>query len=340
MNKKKKQKKKKKVFSNEINLKAKASIENMTLFSNPMTVAFRNKEYAAYSIETLLGLKLSENMKDEMIIHTEDLITRLGQRDARLDVLIKFPKKKIHVEIQNIRNKDEVERAMFYMGSILFDVGKGQKKIKPYNFVSIWICAFNPLGEDVPDLPYYTFEQMYTKKEDMHGIEGTFKLRDGVTLIFINAGFKWEKILNERELTNSEIALMEYLEDMKQSDVDKIMHKEASNVLSLYKEGGSMYDKLHEEYMYFHDKEMRLDRKKAEQKGEQRGIKIGEERGIKIGEQQGIKIGEERGIKIGEQQGVDSEKIATAKRLLAKKQDLSFIAEMTMLDIKTIESLQ
>lgn len=101
-----------------------------------------------------------------------------------------------------------------------------------------------------------------------------------------------------------------------------------------------MYDKLHEEYMYFHDKEMRLDRKKAEQKGEQRGIKIGEERGIKIGEQQGIKIGEERGIKIGEQQGVDSEKIATAKRLLAKKQDLSFIAEMTLLDIKTIESLK
>ena len=93
-----------------------------------------------------------------------------------------------------------------------------------------------------------------------------------------------------------------------------------------------MYDKLHEEYMYLHEKEMKLDRKQAELRGEQRGIKIGEE--------QGIKIGKEQGVKIGEQRGIDVEKIATAKRMLEMNLDLDIISKATDLDIKIIESLR
>lgn len=77
-----------------------------------------------------------------------------------------------------------------------------------------------------------------------------------------------------------------------------------------------MYNKLHEEYMYFKRKEMEQNRKKAEQEA--------------------FEIGFQRGIKIG----IYLEKIATAKRLLAMKQDLNFIAKVTLLDIKTIESLK
>ena len=65
-----------------------------------------------------------------------------------------------------------------------------------------------------------------------------------------------------------------------------------------------MYNKLHEEYMRLHGKELRQERKKYELIGEQKG------------------------------------NISTAKRMLKMNLDLHLIAEATNLDIKKIESLR
>ncbi len=99
---------------------------------------------------------------------------------------------------------------------------------------------------------------------------------------------------------------------MQKANVQNIVHKEASDVLSLYKEGGSMYNKLHEEYMRLHGKELRQERKKYELIGEQKG----------------------------EIKGISSEKVSTAKRMLQDNLDIAFIAKYTNLDIKKIESLR
>ena len=295
-------------FPVEIQKKARMSIKKMTLFSNPMTVAYRDKTYAAYSVETLLGVKVTEKMKEEMIVHTENILTRLDKKDARLDALIEFPSKKIHIEIQYARRKDEIERAAFYIGSILFDIGKGKDKIEPYNLTSIWICNFNPLKGKAPELPYYTFKFKYDKKEDVISYDESFELDVGITLIFINARYKWQQLSEKRALTKTEQAIKEYVEDMQKANVQNIVHKEASDVLSLYKEGGSMYNKLHEEYMRLHGKELRQERKKYEL--------------------------------IGEQKGEIKGKISTAKRMLQDNLDIAFIAKYTNLDIKKIESLR
>ena len=304
-------------FAKDIELKATMSIENMTLFSNPMTVAYRDKDYAAYSVETLLGQKVTEEMKREMVVTAENPLSGLDKRDARLDAVIEFPSRKIHIEIQNISREDDIPRSPFYLGGLLFDINKGVKVIPPYSLFSIWICNFNPLSKKgIPELPYYTFEQMYRKKEGIVGTEESFELEDGVTLIFINAQYDWDRLMEERELTDGERALMEYLNDMNQSHLKKIIHKEAFNVLSLYKEGGPMYDKLHEEYKHLHEKEI------------SEYIKEGKEAGVAEGKVE------------GRAEGIDAEKIATAKRMLEMNLDLNIIAQATALDTKTIESLR
>ena len=87
-------------------------------------------------------------------------------------------------------------------------------------------------------------------------------------------------------------------------------------MLSLYKEGGPMYDKLHEEYKHLHEKEI------------SEYIKEGKEAGVAEGRAE------------GKAEGIDAEKIATAKRMLEMNLDLNVIAQATALDTKTIESLR
>ena len=87
-------------------------------------------------------------------------------------------------------------------------------------------------------------------------------------------------------------------------------------MLSLYKEGGPMYDKLHEEYKHLHEKEI------------SEYIKEGKEAGVAEGRAE------------GRAEGIDAEKIATAKRMLEDKLDIALISKYTNLDEKTIESLR
>ena len=101
---------------------------------------------------------------------------------------------------------------------------------------------------------------------------------------------------------------MEYLKDMKRSDVSEIVHKEAFDVLSLYKEGGPMYGEVHEEFMEYHKEEA----EKLLAKGKA----------------------------LGREEGVDAEKLATARRMLEMNLDLNIISKATDLDTKTIESLR
>ena len=300
-----------KVYTEEEKARASEDVSNMTLFSDAMTVAYRDKTYTAYSLESILGMKVSDTMKDEMVVHAENWLKRMKSRDACLDVVIEFPTERIHIEIQQLKKKDGIARSMFYLGMLLSDIRKGQRLIDPYHVISIWICDYNPIpGSE--ELPFYTFENTYKKRDNMVCAREPFELDDGITMIFVNAGYDWEKLKGERDLTHEERALMEYLKDMKKSDLSDIVHKEAFDVLSLYKEGGPMYGEVHEEFMEYHkeEAEMLLAKGRAEGRAE------------------------------GEKKGLQKEKLATAKRMLEMNLDLNIISKATNLDVKTIESLR
>ena len=301
----------KRIYTEEERARATEDVSNMTLFSDAMTVAYRDKTYTAYSLESLLGMKVSDSMKDEMVVHAENWLKRLENRDACLDVVIEFPSEKIHIEIQQLKRKDGIPRSMFYLGMLLSDIRKGKKQIDPYHVISIWICDYNPIpGSE--ELPFYTFENTYRKRENMVGIDSPFELDDGITMIFVNASYDWEPLKRMRELTREEKALMEYLKDMKRSDVSEIVHKEAFDVLSLYKEGGPMYGEVHEEFMEYHKEE-------AEKL---------------------LAKGKAEGIAEGEKKGLQKEKLATARRMLASNFDIDTISAMTMLTKEEILDLK
>ncbi len=301
----------KRIYTEEERARATEDVSNMTLFSDAMTVAYRDKTYTAYSLESLLGMKVSDSMKDEMVVHAENWLKRLENRDACLDVVIEFPSEKIHIEIQQLKRKDGIPRSMFYLSMLLSDIRKGKKQIDPYHVISIWICDYNPIpGSE--ELPFYTFENTYRKRENMVGIDSPFELDDGVTMIFVNASYDWEPLKRMRELTREEKALMEYLKDMKRSDVSEIVHKEAFDVLSLYKEGGPMYGEVHEEFMEYHKEE-------AEKL---------------------LAKGKAEGIAEGEKKGLQKEKLATARRMLASNFDIDTISAMTMLTKEEILDLK
>ncbi len=76
------------------------------------------------------------------------------------------------------------------------------------------------------------------------------------------------------------------------------------------------------------------------QYGEARGLEKGEERGIKKGEERGIKKGEARGIKKGEARGIEKEKLAMARKSIAKGLDDVLIAELTGLSLPQIAAIK
>ena len=65
-------------------------------------------------------------------------------------------------------------------------------------------------------------------------------------------------------------------------------------------------------------------------------IQVKQEEAFANGEQNGIK----KGMKQGLQQGISQERIETAKRMLNKNCDISFIKEITSLSVEEIQEIR
>ena len=65
-------------------------------------------------------------------------------------------------------------------------------------------------------------------------------------------------------------------------------------------------------------------------------IQVKQEEAFASGEQQGIK----QGMKQGLQQGISQERINTAKKMLDKNCDISFIKEITSLSVEEIQKIR
>ena len=244
-------------------------IEGYSLFSNKMVCAFEDKDLMAYTLKALSVLDVTEEMKNEMEISTEFWRKDKKSRGSKMDVIVKFPSKKIHIEIQRVRNKDEIHRAAFYMGKLLTNIPEGDKLVEPYDLTSVWICDFDPIDGDIPSLPYYHYDSTYKRHDGIYGCDGRYELGNGINYIFINCRFDWEKLDN---ISEQDLMLKEFMHDMKQSDVNNILHEEVSKVLSRYKQGGDMYDKYLLELREMHLESFDRFEEKTREEGREEGI--------------------------------------------------------------------
>lgn len=281
-----------------------------------------------HTLKALSVLDVTDEMKNEMEISTEFWRKDSKTRGSKMDVLVKFPSKRIHIEIQRVINKDEIPRSSFYMGKLLTDIPEGKRIVSPYDVTSIWICDFNPFEERMPDLPYYHFLSTYKRHDGIYGCDGCYELGNGISYLFVNCRFDWGRL---DELTKEEEMLKDFMHDMKQSDVNNILHDEVSRVLSRYKEGGTMYDKYLIEL-----REMHLESfDRFEEHAREEGIKEGRSKGIQEGILQGLKDGRSQGILLGEKKKA----LEIAKNMLDKNMDPSVIESVTHLTKEQILSL-
>ena len=287
-------------------------IRGLTLFSDELTGVFKRKEYTIYTLKALSVLEdIPEEMEKEMRIDVQEWTEKpVGSRGARLDALVTFRRQRISIEIQRAERGDEIPRATFYASRIASDLEEGLRRIPESRTISLWICGFDPFpGEG---LPYYVFTSRYKTRDGIRGTEDGFEMGNGVEYIFVNGAYDWEMAGAESPLTGAEQMLRDYVSDMRQSDPEAMVSDIARDVLSVYKEGGAMYDKIEEAFKErFAD-----DYKKAEE----------------IGKKEGISIGREGGISIGEKQG----KVEMVKAMLSEGSDLDFISKVSGLSKEEI----
>ena len=106
--------------------------------------------------------------------------------------------------------------------------------------------------------------------EKIRGIDDRFEIGDGVEYVSINGSYVWD----DGPHTEEEEALRDFVADMGKSDPDAIVSESARRVLSEYKEGGRMYDKIE---LAFKER-FKDDYKRAEIEGEKRGLEKGREK--------------------------------------------------------------
>ena len=96
------------------------------------------------------------------------------------------------IEIHKFRNKDELSRALFYLGGLLVDYRKGLKKLPKTMSIVVFICNFDPFLET----PYEGMTRMrYTlKSEDdnkFHTVGDAPYPFEGVNVLIHNGAKKW-----------------------------------------------------------------------------------------------------------------------------------------------------
>ena len=221
----------------------KFTIAEMDLFDVPMVGVFKNKEYTAYTLSTLAGIEI-DNL-DDMEITVEDFMANPeeGKRNMRMDARINLRGNiRADIEIQKFRNKDELERALYYLGGLLVDFSKGIENIPQTRSIVVFICDFDPFK----GTPYEGVTRMrYTlKSEDdsdrFNTIGGEPYPFEGVNVLIYNGKKVWSE---ENPRSDEEEAVRVYLEDMQKADPRDMKSSVAANAVSEYKGDPKIMDK-------------------------------------------------------------------------------------------------
>ena len=120
-------------------------INDMNMYDPPLMGIFEyNKKYTAYSLKVLVGLDVEEPAKMRVKVENFPTPNKNG-RAMRMDARINLRgNTRADIEIQKFRNKDELSRALFYLGGLLVDYKKGLKKLPKTMSIVVFICNFDP----------------------------------------------------------------------------------------------------------------------------------------------------------------------------------------------------
>ena len=215
-------------------------IRGMNLFSSSMTYAFEDKDFTIHTLEALLGMEITEEMKEEMnVIAERSKKNPDGTRGARFDVLVSFPSKRINIEIQRAQRGDEIQRSRFNMAIMATDINEGINYIPNMTLISLWICDFNPMEDMVKKpLSHYIFKPSLINSEENICLEDE-------QYIFINGAYDWSK---KESLDDKETQIKNYLFDMRQTEPEMIIDSRTKRaVVKCKTRGTEMYDKIAEE---------------------------------------------------------------------------------------------
>ena len=205
---------------------------------------FKNKKYTAYTLLTLAGIKV-KNL-DDLEIKVEDFMANpdKGKRNIRMDarINIKNSNTRANVEIQRIRNGDELARALNYASFLVSDFPKGLETIPATENIVIFICAFDPFE----NTEYAGQTRMRFKlrsvddEEKFHTLSGKPYPFDGLTIMIYNGAQDWEKNPPKSEL---EERIRVYLEDMRKTDPKEMTSDIAKTACLEYKGDSEVMDK-------------------------------------------------------------------------------------------------
>ena len=329
----------------------KSSIDDLDLFDLPMVGIFKDKRYTAYTISTLAGIEVDD--LDEMDVAVEDFLfnTEKGKRDMRMDARVNIRKgeERANIEIQRVKKEDEAARALNYAGGLMTDFPKGLKRIPQTKNTVIFICNYDPFeGTQYSGQTRMRFtlrsNDDETKIHTLHDKPYPF---DGLTIIIYNGAQDWEKNPPKSE---EEARIKVYLEDMKNTDPDKMTSDIARTACRNYKEDPKAVDDVKDWIIYKYGKQMKEElaikekalaielEKKLEKKIEKKyEKKLNEELEKKLNEEVEKKLGEQ---KKESEEAIERQRIQIAKNLLSSSSlTISEIARVTNLDESEVKKI-
>ena len=238
-------------------------INGMTLYSSLLIEAFKSKALIREVLSLVeMPFKLLENDDDELEVVVEeyrkkDLVKQKESekekakllRSQRSDVVVHLKPSSpinrcIQIEIQKRDNNDTIPRALSYLGRELSNDEIGVERIAKKDVYFLFICDYDPFKNSKivsNGKPIYTFSMKTLALKVFERFKGENQEMDNSPyMTFINTAFPWFTI---DSLTEEEKSMMKFSLDMKESYPNNIYSNVIRELLSHYKEGGTMYDK-------------------------------------------------------------------------------------------------
>lgn len=277
-------------------------INGMTLYSPHLIEAFKSKALIREVLSLVeMPFKLPEN-DDELEVVVEeyrkkDLVKQKESekerakllRSQRSDVVIHLKPSSpinrcIQIEIQKRDNNDTIPRALSYLGRELSNDEIGVERIAPKDVYFLFICDYDPFKNSKivsNGKPIYTFSMKTLALKGFERFKGENQEMDNSPyMTFINTAFPWCTI---DSLTEEEKSMMKFSLDMKEPYPNNIYSNVIRELLSHYKDGGTMYDKaaawFEEEANRYYESHPEELKKVANQKQYEEGEKVGIEKG-------------------------------------------------------------
>ena len=237
-------------------------IEELTFVDDYMFgFILQNEKICKELLERLLKIKIEKVVYPEL---QKSISPYYETKGVRLDVYVKDSDRVFDIEIQNSKNIDLPKRTRYYQSMIDIDsLLKGESYSELKESIIIFICTFDPFGEN---LPCYTFKNLCIENIQL-------ELNDQAV----------KKIYNSTAyMRESDVEISAFLEYINTRTPTDDFTKKLSHLVEEAKLNNIFRDKYLT--MNIHDQDI---------------SKEAYEEGLSAGLQQGLQQGEERGLQQG-----------------------------------------